>query len=107
IEPAARDEEQREAGTDLLVVDADGASFVERHGDSPPSASRRYSTSRRPLVVSVITRWLERPESERIRLLGRLDRGLGARAHHPGGVRVDEHDVDAPAGTREPYIRPM
>src|SRR6266508_2798199 len=39
-------------GTDLFVVDVDRASFVERHGDSPPSASRRYSNSRRRLVVS-------------------------------------------------------
>jgi hypothetical protein len=35
IESAARDEQQGEAGADLLVVDADKASFVERHGGSP------------------------------------------------------------------------
>src|SRR2546428_7880314 len=29
-----------------------GASFVERHRDSPPSAIRRFSNSRRRLVVS-------------------------------------------------------
>src|SRR5215831_17196278 len=32
VEPSARDEEQREAGADFGVVDADRASLVERHG---------------------------------------------------------------------------
>ena len=32
VQPAAGDDQQREAGTDLLVVDADVAFFIERHG---------------------------------------------------------------------------
>src|SRR5678816_3482976 len=36
VEAPAGDEEQGKAGADLPVVDADGASLVERHGDSPP-----------------------------------------------------------------------
>ena len=34
VQPAARDDHQREAGADLLVVDANIASFVERHVSS-------------------------------------------------------------------------
>ena len=33
IESAARTDQKREARTDLFVIDACGASFVERHGD--------------------------------------------------------------------------
>src|SRR5262249_19141259 len=42
-EPAARDEQQGEAGADFPVVDADRTSLVERHGASPFSAGGRYS----------------------------------------------------------------
>src|SRR5439155_7814092 len=34
VQPPAGDEQQREAGTGLLIVDANGASFVEGHGNS-------------------------------------------------------------------------
>ena len=39
FKPAAGDEQQREAGAGLFVVDADVAFFVERHGSS--SLARR------------------------------------------------------------------
>ena len=35
VQPPAGDEQQREAGAGLFVVDADVAFFVERHGDFP------------------------------------------------------------------------
>src|SRR6266704_2466304 len=44
VQSPAGDEQQREAGTDLLIVDANGAFFVERHGSSSlPSLLTKHS----------------------------------------------------------------
>src|SRR5271169_1297328 len=42
VEPAAGDYQQREVRADLFVMDANLASFTERHGFSPFRNSRRH-----------------------------------------------------------------
>jgi hypothetical protein len=51
VQPAAGDDHQREAGTDLLIVDADVALFVKRHGSLSSEGCER-----RPMVKALFPR---------------------------------------------------
>ena len=47
VQPAARDEQQREAGAGLLEVDANGTFFVGRHGASSLTGLSKHPRYRR------------------------------------------------------------
>src|SRR5437867_3656812 len=93
-----------EAGTDLFVVDADGASFVERHGDSPPSASRRYSTSRRRLVLSRVW-WRAKDTPAPFSPPGATIAPPAAEVKRAGRARSESEWLSAPADVLQLVMR--